>query len=250
MFGDLDLKKLNSLTKYPSIPTFHTMGDKGRLGEQAVRFPGPAIATEKVDGTNTRVLVAPDGSFIVGSREELLHHRGDLCWNPSLGIVEALSPFIDRFASSPAVLQVWFGETFGAKIGRNAKQYTGDRSRTGFRIFDVLLLRWAELEEMMGWELSRISSWRETGGQRFLDEAELAHSVDEAGLELTPRLGRFDQLPADLQKMSDMLNQLLPTTRVALDSAGLGLPEGLVLRSPDRSVIAKARVRDYRRTLG
>ena len=34
----VDLDKLNSLTKYPSIPTYHKIGDKGILQEENIHF--------------------------------------------------------------------------------------------------------------------------------------------------------------------------------------------------------------------
>ncbi len=67
-----DLNKLNSMTKYPSIPTYHALGDKGALLEQTVSFDGEIILTEKIDGTNSRIVLLPDGNFVLGSREELL----------------------------------------------------------------------------------------------------------------------------------------------------------------------------------
>lgn len=85
-----DLSKLNSMTKYPSIPTYHTLGEKGALLEETVPFEGEIVLTEKVDGTNSRIILLPDGTFILGSREELLFAKGDLIGNPALGIVEAL----------------------------------------------------------------------------------------------------------------------------------------------------------------
>lgn len=45
------------------------------------------------------------------------------------------------------------------------------------------------------------------------------------------------------------MNLDLPRTRSALDEAGGGKPEGIVLRTANRSVIAKARFEDYDRTL-
>src|SRR5687767_8680706 len=65
----VDLGKLNSMTKYPSIPTYHTLGDKGMLQEAVqVPFAGRVLGTEKVDGTNTRLIFCPDGAVVVGSR--------------------------------------------------------------------------------------------------------------------------------------------------------------------------------------
>jgi len=73
-----DLRKLNSLTRYPSIPTDHVMGEKGRLTDELSEdFSGePVYATEKVDGTNSRIVFTPDGSYLIGSREEFLHAKG------------------------------------------------------------------------------------------------------------------------------------------------------------------------------
>src|SRR5262249_26329407 len=86
----VDLVKLNSMTKYPSIPTYHLLGEKGALLDERVAFAGRVLGSEKVDGTNGRVIFLPDGCWIVGSREELLLARGDLIGNPALGIADAL----------------------------------------------------------------------------------------------------------------------------------------------------------------
>src|ERR1700735_5803566 len=84
----VDLGKLNSMTKYPSILTYHALGDKGVLQETVqVPFSGRIICTEKVDGTNTRLIFCPDGSALVGSREDLLWERRDMTGNPAMGIV-------------------------------------------------------------------------------------------------------------------------------------------------------------------
>jgi hypothetical protein len=45
----IDLGKLNSMTKYPSILTYHELGDKGVLKDALlVPFSGRVIGTEKV----------------------------------------------------------------------------------------------------------------------------------------------------------------------------------------------------------
>ena len=54
---DFDLRKLNSATKYPSIPTYHALGERGMLLDEHASFDGQSIlATEKVDGTNSRTI--------------------------------------------------------------------------------------------------------------------------------------------------------------------------------------------------
>jgi hypothetical protein len=51
--GKLALTRLNSLTKYPSIPTFHPLGERGRLLDEHLPVPAePLYATEKINGTN------------------------------------------------------------------------------------------------------------------------------------------------------------------------------------------------------
>lgn len=92
----VDLKKLNSLTKYPSIPTYHALGERGKLSETIqVNFANQfIIGTEKIDGTNARIICFSDG-YVIGSREELLYAKGDLIGNPAMGIVEALKPLAE-----------------------------------------------------------------------------------------------------------------------------------------------------------
>ena len=106
-----DLKKLNSATKYPPIPTYHKLGDKGKLQEDSIDFASPkenvvdvfhpqrVIATEKIDGTNGRIVFSKEQGYFIGSREELLYAKGDLIVNPTLNIVETLKPIADRILS-------------------------------------------------------------------------------------------------------------------------------------------------------
>ncbi|WP_433084605.1 RNA ligase family protein [Dactylosporangium sp. CA-052675] len=240
-----DLRALNSLTKYPSIPTYHELDPRdGRLLESATAFPGDVIATEKVDGTNSRIVLLPDGGYLIGSREEFLHARGDVVANPALGIVEQLRPLAERLAS-PGSLRVYYLELYGGRIGGAARQYTADPARFGHRLFDVLLLDdWAAA---LTWTRPAISAWRESGGQPFATEERLAALAQAAGVELTPRLFRTGALPGSIAGMRALLAERLPETLVGLDGAK-GRAEGIVFRAPDRTVIAKARFQDYART--
>src|SRR3954468_7220706 len=114
LLTDINLAKLNSLTKYPSIPTYHALGEKGRLSESVlVRFEGECIATEKIDGTNARLICTPEG-VLAGSREDLLWATGDLIHNPAMGIVAALRDHARSMASAPPpeTLLVVYGEVY------------------------------------------------------------------------------------------------------------------------------------------
>jgi hypothetical protein len=96
----------------------------------------------------------------------------------------------------------------------------------------------------------RLSAWRESGGQHYLSEVDLAAQVSN-GFTLTPRLFTVDasELPTELDKTRAFLAEHLPRTRSALDDSAAGAAEGIVLRTTDRRTIAKARFQDYDRTL-
>jgi hypothetical protein len=203
-----------------------------------------------VHNSNARILLLPDGGYLLGSREELLYADGDLIGNPALGIVDSLRPVADalRGNGEADAVRVFYMELYGGKIGGQAKNYSTSGA-VGWRLFDVAHV--GDLAERLTWSPERISGWRDGGGQAFAGEDELRATAARAGFELTPRLATLDgaSLPASVAGMHEFLVARLPRTLVALDETGKGLPEGIVLRTPDRAVIAKARFQDYERTL-
>ncbi|WP_405064682.1 RNA ligase family protein [Kribbella sp. NBC_01505] len=245
-----DLDNLNSVTKYPSIPTYHSLDPRnGGLLDERVPFAGPVIGTEKVDGTNARIVTLPDGSYLLGSREEFLYAKGDLIGNPALGIVAELRAVADALPVPAADrIEVRFLEVYGGKVTGASKNYTGDR-RVGHRLFDAIHL--TGYEDLLTQPRPALSEWRESGQQPFLNEEELQKLATADGLTLTPRLFTLDatELPDGLEETQAFLSQHLPQTLSGLDDAAVGTPEGIVLRTPDRSTIAKARFQDYARTL-
>ncbi|MCK9458745.1 MAG: RNA ligase family protein [Proteobacteria bacterium] len=238
----MDLSKVNSMTKYPSILTYHKIGeDRGRLlDEVQVPFDGAtAILTEKIDGVNGRIIIFPDGLYIIGSREELLYAKGDLIGNPQLGIVETLKPIAERLAPRLWVTIFYF-EVYGGKTTKNGKQYTGT-GLLGARLFDVAMI--ANSDEILEMPVEKIASWRDNGGQKFYDE----FLLQSLGLPVTPRIGE-DLIPTGLVDTYDWLKTKISRTQAALDDGGGGRPEGIVVRSADRSRIAKIRFKDYERS--
>ncbi|MEH1057585.1 RNA ligase family protein [Micromonospora sp. CPCC 206171] len=244
-----DLRAVNSMTKYPSIPTYHALDPRdGGLREEVVEFTGPVTLTEKVDGTNSRIILTPDGRYLIGSREELLHARGDLIANPALGIVDALRRLAEQLCTdAPADrFTVYYLEVYGGKVTGASKHYTDSR-RIGHRLFDI-----AEFDgyaDLLARSPEQLAAWRDGGGQRWLDERELLARAEAYGLATVPRLATVDaaELPRDLDKTYAFLTDQLPHTLVALDGVP-GRSEGLVLRDARRSVIAKARFQDYERS--
>lgn len=245
-----DLAKLNSLTKYPSIPTYHTLDPKNSgLVEEVVPFAGSVLGTEKIDGTNARIICLPDGSFVIGSREELLYGKGDLIGNPALGIVDALKELAEYVSSTHAGdISVFYLEVFGGKVTAASKQYTSTQ-QVAFRMFD--LLRLPDYAPLLAHTPQELSRWREQGGQPFVDEDALQRAAQQAQITVTPRLFTLDAaaLPHTIVDMQTFLRDQLPASHSTLDHDAGGQPEGIVLRTTTRSVIAKARFKDYERAL-
>ncbi|MFG1963141.1 RNA ligase family protein [Nonomuraea sp. NPDC049028] len=244
----INLRKLNSLTKYPSIPTHHALDPKnGGLLEEPTVYEGTVIGTEKVDGTNGRIILLPGGDWLIGSREDLLTASGDVVHNPALGIVDALRAVAERAATLGAggfgEILVLYVEVYGSKQLPAWKQYGS--GQPAYRLFDVA----AVPDYMLSWEIERIASWRQGGGQEFASEWVLADLAKQCGVELTPRLFEIDgrDIPSSVEDMRGFL-EAYKATSVAT-SGEPGLNEGVVLRAPDRSVISKARFQDYDRTL-
>ena len=244
----MDLAKLNSATKYPSIPTYHAIDERGCVRPDApllVDFAGEEVeVTEKVDGTNARTLFLRHGDWFIGSREELLTARGDRIANPSLGIVETLRPIVGTAASTVDVpdghvIAAYF-EVYGAKVGGAAKQYTQGLARAA-RLFDIAVVP-APSGSMT---IERIAAWREAGGQMFVAEGHLREESARQGWLLTPRLGPA-RLPRDPRETALWL-EAYRKSQCVIDETGHGASEGVVVRTYDRRKIAKLRFDDYRK---
>jgi hypothetical protein len=110
----MDIRKLNSLTKYPSIPTFHDLGPRQRLLETHLALPDQTLLfTEKVDGANAR-MVFVDGTYFIGMRKEfgedidpkkVCKMTCDYCVNPQK-VSDAMSTSQDRSNVSRAIRDV------------------------------------------------------------------------------------------------------------------------------------------------
>lgn len=256
----MNIRHLNSATKYPSILTYHKLGDKGRLLDD-LTFPmspatDPLIFTEKIDGTNSRIVISPTGDYFIGSREEFVYAKGDRLWTPDQGIAEHLKSYAEdaserwareviEFFGAPSWIVI-YGEHFGGNVGGNAKNY-GRKSR-GYRVFDIAIWTEEAMNDLCSWPVEKIAAWRDNGGQCFGTMPQIADACNTFGFEQVPFIypGR---MPADIAGTHEWLKNACSTTRVMLDPDALGKSEGIVARNQDRSFIVKIRHEDYERTL-
>ena len=145
-------------------------------------FTGAIEVTEKIDGTNARIILPLGSAPLIGSRTELLHYLPEVIYNPAQGIVETLKTTAGHVAqvlvhgADEDHLLVLFGEVFGGKTSSGAKNYSA-AGVTGFRLFGV-----AEIPvEMLGWRRDKVARWRDAGSQSFGSTTRLA---------ATPRISR------------------------------------------------------------
>jgi hypothetical protein len=248
--NDLTLQKLNSLTKYPSIPTYHKTDGTGMLTtEHEFILDEPTyLISEKIDGTSSRIIFDHEGNYIVGIRENFLWGSKDLIVQDSMGILPEIVKCAEKLKGSldfskEKVFCV-YGESYGGSISRNSKNYTKDANIRGFRIFDI-----AECAlHMLDTSLTHIANWREHGGQEFYTHENLTNFAKSYSLELVPMLGCHD-VKANLshQEAYALITCMVPETSAGLSADRLNKAEGIVIRTPDRSIIAKLRYQDYER---
>ncbi|MFI6813229.1 RNA ligase family protein [Nonomuraea sp. NPDC050328] len=245
------LRALDSATKYPSIPTYHPIEmsarGKGRLLEDnPISFTGTAYAYEKVDGSNARIVVLPENSgWLIGSRDEILTAQGDLVVNPSLRIVEALAEIAGRIENrqSGCILTAYL-EVYGDRRTPAWASY-GDGKEVATRLFDVSYVPVDVLDR----PVEDIASWRDHGGQDWLEDDAVTKYADRHALARVPLLFEIpgSELPRTIDDAYELL-QPYKTTRARI-SGPPGQAEGIVLTSRDRRTRAKLRFKDYERTL-
>jgi len=257
----LDLKKLNSLTKYPSILTYHCLGERGRLTENLSEEHGfiheaeSVYIYEKVDGENARIVffkgINNEIDYVIGSREELLYAKGDRVGNPYGNIADFLKPVAEKVMNNMREKQDWaltviYQESYGGKT-KAAKNYTENKTQ-GYRVFDMFSLTSDELEHLLSLPQEKIAEWREHGNQPFYDEDKKTKIIQTFELESAPLLTNVQGIlfPQTIEDTYAWLKQF-ERTRVGMDAQGKA--EGIIARSADRKIIRKIRFEDYERTL-
>lgn len=258
------LQKINTLTKYPSIATYHTMINgklQPELTSNSFVDGDEIIVSEKIDGTNSRIMYL-NGDWIIGSRENLLFAKGDRIGDPAQGIVDIVKPIANNLSDPETALRlesdtlyVFYGESYGGKITKASREYSKSDVTTGFRLFDVVTIPVNEVISLMNQPIESIASWREGSGDghnKFVDVnrvnvvATYVLNVKTVPYHIT--LTGAD-IPNTLEETYEWL-QKYSSSVASLDNEKEGLAEGVVVRTRDRSIIRKIRFQDYERTLG
>ena len=267
MYG---LDKLNTMTKYPSILTYHETAERGTLAQNTYEnkdFSGyeKVYVTEKIDGTNSRMVFTTNEEgavedYILGSREDFLYACGDRIINPALGIVNTLEKhLIPKFSMikytigheilKPNYFYIIYGETYGGKIN-NAKHYTNHQNYF-FRAFDLVAMPIEEAKGFLSMKLEDISSWREHGGQPFVPVSDFIEFCDTFQIVRVPYILTMNGKDIGLTPqnvftwMSDFVKSV---AAIDEDYDGLGKSEGVVVRTEKRELIRKFRFEDYQKT--
>ena len=256
----LDLHKLNILTKYPSIYTRHSLDNKGQASndiEVQVKDEDVYYLTEKIDGTNSRIIIFPDNRYVIGSREEFLTADNDLIRNNTLGITTTVLPYAEHIKQYIKEHQdilhdniiVIYGETFGGHSHKNGIAYSGDRSRYAFRMFDIQRISIETLNSLLEKDETRIATWREHNNQNWFtfDELELMGSLLK--IPTVPFIAKLKgtDIPKEPEKMLDWIKNILPETKEKLDATAKGFAEGIICRTSDRKTILKIRNANYKK---
>lgn len=242
------LRRLNSATKYPSIPNYHKFGQKGALLEETnVTFdPGEQVtAYEKIDGTNVRIVkydhpVTRESDLFIGSREHLLFNIEDRCANLEHGIVEMFHSIAqDCDDIHLPGISVFYFEFFGGKLTAGSKAYADDPTKLDFRLIDVVSLPPTLIDK----PCPEIAAWREKPHDGWLPVSEQKDIGAELGVDYAPiefgsncLWGSTAEIHAELKNRS---------TKVAIEDSKPGNIEGFIVRNDDRSKICKIKLANY-----
>ncbi len=171
--------------------------------------------TEKIDGTNVRVMLSATGEVAFGGRSDKAQMPADLVQY----LVRTFSPDALKAAlwlnPEEPVDAVLYGEGYGPGIQKGGGLYRSDKA---FILFDVLI-----------------------GGKWWLDREAVEDISRKLGIDAVPYLGRWQ------------LSEIVKTVRVPfLSQIGTAVAEGIVARPIEtlfdkrlRRIIIKLKTKDF-----
>ena len=242
LINNYSLEKINTLTKYPSIPTYHKLGKKGQAIESTPEiYDNSLYVTEKIDGQNMRFIYFND-DYLIGERERLIYAKDDRV------IVSQLTPMmkdiIKDFSFANNIFVVIFGELYGNKIQNGSKIYS--TTKRDFRLFDV----WVASYSTLPWDMNitQIAGWRENNNQPWLSVDELTMFAEQHHFSRVPYLDVENNMPTNCNDTFNWLKKYdksHATLDQHINNNLFGKAEGVVIRSSDRKYIYKVRKDEY-----
>ena len=263
------IDKVNSITEYPSILTYHKLGDKGTLlnelyNENRFNKNEELEVTEKIDGTNMRLIIS-NSDYFIGTRSKIVYAKGDRIINdPAVEVVlKDCKYLIDSFIGDRLIdnnIYVIYGEVYGYNICDGSKVYcsVNNSEHRKFRVFDVKAFPCLKLEEILDRSIEDVSRYKDSSKDYWYDYDMLDAFCEQFQLERTPVRMRLNEseLPTDLDEtykwMLDNFNESLAVIGSPVEgkdyNVRFGKSEGVVIRNKERTVISKLRFEDYERT--
>jgi hypothetical protein len=251
MRPDYDSRKLNALTRYPVVPTYHVPGAQncptGRVKVSFAQEPD-LIFSEKIAGHSIRIILTSQGYF-VGNKTEILAWNEDIATLPTNPILEGMQEnannFHQMYAPKGEGVKVLFGVFFGGSSHPHSRQYTGgDSQLNSFRLSDAFNLSPEEFSNLLSQSPEQIGEWRENNQQPFFSEAALLG----LGIPVNPRL-LGNHPPINPTATHTWMKQILPKSKASLNYQAAGKPNGILIRTPNRSKIAKLSFAEYEKLL-
>lgn len=190
------------MKEYPKIETLFNRDPKNfKIMTNSVRLPEFRIVnrwyvTEKIDGTNVRIMWKPDEYRVI------FGGRTNYAQIPINLILYLQSTFTPDLFSSFNKDMILFGEGYGEKIQKGGGNYCNGVS---FRLFDVLIGEW------------------------WLEPESIAVISTELGIKTVPDLGILKVLPTTKEELYSIVGTNSAVSRMESDT--IHEPEGIVARS-------------------
>jgi len=251
MRPNYDVKRLNALTRYPTVPSYHVPDAQGRPTLQVkVSFAHEPqlIISEKIAGHSIRVILTKDGYFL-GNKTEILAWHEEIDEQPMHPILNGMrmtaNHIFQSYSPKDEGIKVFFGVFFGGSSHPHAKQYTGgDYQLNSFKLSDGFSLPANEFTTLYNSTAEQIGEWRESNQQPFYTETSLLGF----GIPVNPRL-RSSAPPVHVAATLAWMQHTLPKSKACLSYLAPGKPNGILIRTPNRSKIAKLSFAEYEKFL-
>lgn len=212
--------------EYTKINTLFNRNEKFIVDTEQFRSPVVATinlweVTEKVDGTNIRVMLDESGAVNFGGRTERANIPADLVRYLLATFTPEKMQVAFAVEGKPLPNVVLYGEGYGAGIQKVGGLYRADKS---FRLFDILV-----------------------GGRWWLNWTNTCDVAQKLGIKTVPFLGRWT------------LDEIVTRTRAGIasvtaqeDSGQTAIAEGIVARTLEplfdahgKRLIIKLKTKDF-----